>query len=62
MENVLLLSMRKRGYINIKAVTGELLEFKSMIVKIRETQKAPEIKLENSLRKKFYNENNKINI
>lgn len=56
MENILLLSMRKRGYINIKAVTRELSEFKSMIVKTRKKlQKAPEIKLENSLRKKFYN-------
>lgn len=35
MENILLLSMRKRGYINIKAVTRELLECKSMIVKTR---------------------------
>ena len=27
--------MRKRGYINIKAVTRELVEFRSMIVKTR---------------------------
>lgn len=54
MENVLLLSMRKRGYLNIE-VTRELSESKSMIVKTRKKlQKAPEVKARKQSQKKIF--------
>lgn len=55
MENVLLLSMRKRGYLNIEEVTRELSESKSMTVKTRKKlQKAPEVKARKQSQKKNF--------
>ena len=55
--------MRKRGYINIKAVTRELLEFRSMIVKTRKKIiESSRDKARKVSEKIFYNGKNKINI
>lgn len=64
MENILLLFLRKRGYLNIEEVTRELSESKSMVVKTRkkiiESSRGKSQKTVSE--KNFYNEKNKINI